>query len=195
MCYKKVIIIYLNPFILFNLIIKSKKNVISLILLLLIYNIKFVILKNYKFYIINLNNFNSSFWDYVNILNSNNNSILIFTNIFLLIVVNIGVSKLLKSNIKFILLVLLNFVNYISAIQIHNLKYFLKISKIININLINGLIIIHPVYMYITYAFFIIVYFLYKKKIKSLNSFMFNLNNIFKKIILFSSLSLILGSY
>jgi len=69
------------------------------------------------------------------------------------------------------------------------------VQKFINIILNNGIILIHPLCMYISYCFFIIFIFIFFKKYKNNWFIILKLNQIKKKLIFFSFNALFLGSY
>lgn len=82
---------------------------------------------------------------------------------------------------------------YIVNIKNINIFYIISIDNSININLVNGLIIIHPICIYITYIF--CIKFIYNVNIKKNNLKFYNLNYNFKFILIFSISALLLGSY
>lgn len=125
-------------------------------------------------------------------LNSNNNSILIFTIIFFII--NLYKNKKIKFNKKLAKIILI-YINFAFNFKINKLKYFLKSFKIINTSLINGLIIIHPICMYITYVLYILIFLYYKKFFKKTNLFLKKFNYNLPCLIVYSFSSLILGCY
>ena len=137
---------------------------------------------------------NNFVWDYVSILNDNNKSLFLFLFTYILISMYFYKSKrknkILLTNILFLIFL------YIISIDINNCNYYLTKFNVINNNLINGLIIIHPVCMYLTYIFFILVIFnIYNYNNKKINYNLINIINNNNNLILFSVSSLILGSY
>ena len=85
--------------------------------------------------------------------------------------------------------------NFIQTLKTLKIKLILKSDYFVNVNLINGLIIIHPIFMYITYVLFICVYFYFKKFNKKPNLLLKFIQS--KKVFfnLFSFFALFLGSY
>ena len=84
------------------------------------------------------------------------------------------------------------FINYyITVYKGLNLKNYLLQLNIINLNLINGLVLIHPVFIYISYLILILL--MIKTNNKKLNKLIWNLKKGNKLIYPF--LALFLGSY
>lgn len=105
-----------------------------------------------------------------------------------------NVNKIINIKFIYIFLYTIIFVNLIEK-KIVLFNYFFLCIKFINIILNNGIILIHPLCMYITYCFFLIFIIIYLKKIKN-NWFLVNLLNKTKKYLVFFSFNaLFLGSY
>lgn len=128
--------------------------------------------------------FYNSFWNYIYILNDNNNSVLLI--IIIAIIYNIFYCK--NIFIK-ILVVLLFFVNS----KINLLNFIITDFIPNNTSLINGLLLIHPFLVYVTYISCLYLYHVFFLN-KNLNIFV--LTNLYKYllfILILSWLSLILG--
>ena len=106
----------------------------------------------------------------------------------------------------FLIIRLINVVNtnifiYITAILIYFLKNktmssinLIKMKIIMNSSLINGVVLIHPFYIYITYSYFIIICLLCKFYYKK-NYFLKFLKNNKKNMFLCSLIALFLGGW
>jgi hypothetical protein len=74
-------------------------------------------------------------------------------------------------------------------------NYFFFSIKFINVILNNGIILIHPLCMYITYCLFLVLFLIFFKKIKNNWFLVLILNKTKKYLIFFSFNALFLGSY
>lgn len=147
---------------------------------------------NLKNLVINLTSYESKLWNYVHILNNNNNSIIFFFILLLLMVYYFNIFKFFKLNIIYNFLFFIVFINLLEK-KIHVISFF--VQKFINIILNNGVILIHPLCMYICYCLFLILIFLFLKKTKNNWFIILNFNKFKKKLIFFSFNALFLGSY
>jgi cytochrome c biogenesis factor len=171
----------------FFLLASNFKNISFIFLLKLIFIIKINFNKKINEMFLNNNFYNNSFWDYILILNNNNKSLIFF--LFVILIFFLKIKN--KKNIFIIFF-------FIFLLQIYNIKIpFNSISEIlfkynnININLTNGLILVHPICMYISYILLII--FFKNVKIKKINRIIFYVKS--KNYIFISFVSIFLGSY
>jgi hypothetical protein len=174
---------------------KNKKinNDIFLIIFFFIYNY-FYYYSSFKNLIVNLNSYENKIWNYVHILNNNNNSLIFFFMLIILLIFYFNINKIINIKYTYILFFSLIFINLAEKKTIIFNYFFLSI-KFINIILNNGIILIHPLCMYITYCLFLIFIVIYLKKIKK-NWFLINLLSKTKKYLIFFSFNaLFLGSY
>lgn len=74
-------------------------------------------------------------------------------------------------------------------------KNFILIDYIANINLINGVVLIHPILIYLTYVLFIIFIFTYKFNFKQFNKILFFIKLFKIRLFLFSFTALFLGGW
>lgn len=84
---------------------------------------------------------------------------------------------------------------YIICIYNNNSIFFLKNYNSININLVNGLILIHPVCIYITYVYLLLSFYLFYRFKDKTNKKTVTLQNINNKTLVFITFALLLGSY
>ena len=103
-----------------------------------------------------------------------------------------NIFKFFKLNIIYNFLFFIVFINLLEK-KIHVISFF--VQKFINIILNNGVILIHPLCMYICYCLFLILIFLFLKKTKNNWFIILNFNKFKKKLIFFSFNALFLGSY
>ena len=78
---------------------------------------------------------------------------------------------------------------------VYNLKNLFFLKKIINLSLSNGLVLIHPVCIYITYILYIIGFIFFFSYFKKKNKFIYFFKINFFKIIFISFVALFLGSF
>lgn len=145
----------------------------------------------------NRNNPNeSSFWFLVEILNNNNKSIFLFLIIlFILFIIFIknkeSILVVYKSIINFLFLFGLFLYN------VKNINLFISFKKeyIINNNLINGIVLIHPILVYITYILLVITIINYTLNKKYFNYISLFINKHKNVIFILSFSALILGGW
>ena len=136
-------------------------------------------------------NYNENvFWYFVELLNSNNKSILLFLSMLLFI------SILYYNNCNFILtifkcLLLYSVLEYKHQIFVY--KNYLITNYIANTTLINGVVLIHPLLIYLTYSIFILFIFIYNNNIKLINKVVFYVKKHKNKLFVFSLSALVLG--
>lgn len=160
-------------------------------------NILYISVFYYNFFFLKKKNFwENNFWFYVDVLNNNNKSLCLF--MFLLLVL---FSFFLKKNwinfflnlIFFFILICFIYINSLEKFQFFNLNY--NCLNSINLTLVNGLILIHPVCIYFTYLCIILHYLFWKYNYNFLN-YCINLLKSFLLIFLFTSLiAVILGGW
>jgi cytochrome c biogenesis factor len=158
-------------------------------IVLVIILIKFVLFytcKNNMNYILDIKFLknNNNVWQSLFYLNNNNNSIFLFTTIYILI----NFYKKFKINCILVFFTLMLY--FLINLNLNNYNlYFYELICNNNTPLFNGVLLIHPYCIYITYVLFIIFF-----KKKGFSNIFFS--RIFsKKILVFSITAVFLGSY
>lgn len=99
-------------------------------------------------------------------LNNNNNSLIFFLILLILLIFYLSINKFNKIKILYFFLFSITYINLIEKkVVLYN--YFFLSIKFVNIVLNNGIILIHPLCMYITYCLFLIFILFYLKKTKN----------------------------
>ena len=83
----------------------------------------------------------------------------------------------------------------VNNLNLINAQFLIKQFFIINTNLINGVILIHPILTYLTYFLSIFLIILFKKNYIVKNKFFFNISYNLTIYLLFSFYALLLGGY
>lgn len=160
--------------------------VLTYFLYIIFYNLKSQVL--IKTDIINL-----KIWNYVYILNNNSNSILL---IILMLLFLINFKKInFKFDVNLLLTVLFALILKNTDLEDTNNSIFVSNLKFININLINGILLIHPFIMYWCYVLFLLCTYLFFFQIRIINKNIINIKKMNKILLLTSFISLFLGSY
>lgn len=153
--------------------------IVNILYLNFIKNIELIFLETYKY--------NNYIWDYVLILNNNNKSLFLFFIFYFAVFLN---NKVKKQIYLFI------FMFIIIDTRINNLNLFYFSVNKINIDLMNGLIIIHPLFIYITYIIFIyLLYSYYTRNKMKINKYIKKIKYENKRLVFYSTSALILGSW
>jgi cytochrome c biogenesis factor len=125
------------------------------------------------------------------LLNNSNFNIFIILSIYFY---NLYLLKNIKLNFLIYFFIFLNLIKFNNFLILNN-YYFYNFNIKLNINLMNGFLLIHPILLYLFYAFFILLIFFYFKKINNKILFKKIKSSIIKKMLFFIFLAIILGSF
>lgn len=139
-------------------------------------------------------NFNeNNFWYLTELLNNNNKSILLFLLLFIFVFINTNNSfnsyYFIFNKIVIIFFIVLIFLYNFFKKDFSNIIFNFQL---VNTNLINGVLLIHPILIYLTYITLLVIF------IKKINNINYNIFLIYNKkyyIFLISLMGLFLGSF
>jgi hypothetical protein len=175
----------------FNLYFFKKNKIIFIYKIVLFIYIIFYNLKYNE--LLNNSIINIKLWKYIYILNNNNNSILLILLIYFFI---LNLKKInFKKNIILLLSVTLLFSLKNINIDLISISSSVCDIGLININLINGVLLVHPFIMYYCYVLFLIITYNYVYNLKKKNFNIIFIKENIDILLKTSFISLFLGSY
>lgn len=154
-----------------------------------------VILNTFYMFFIKSNNFENNFWFLVEILNNNNKSLFLFFILFLFFF-NLYLYNNQHLHLFFILINMFLFLSVLMYLS----NFFFNICVVVrnynlNTTLINGVVLIHPILVYITYILLIILTNIVYNNTKYMNYFFYLLKNSLNRLLFCSFIALFLGGW
>ena len=136
-------------------------------------------------------NFNENvLWYFVELLNNNNKSILLFLSMLIFIII-VHVNNYNYTRNIFIVVLLFLLFEYKYHIYLNS--SYLLIDYTANTSLINGVVLIHPLLIYLTYSVFVTFIFFYSNNSLLFNKVLYNIKCYKYKLFIFSFVALVLG--
>jgi len=135
------------------------------------------------------------FWYFVEILNNNNKSILLFLSMLILIIITYLFNNRVVFLLNIILYIIIVFYIYEYKYNLNFFRNIILLNYVANTNLINGVVLIHPILIYITYIILIVFIIFYKHNYNYIYKILINIRYNKYKLFLFSFTALFLGGW
>lgn len=150
----------------------------------------------FKFFNLKLNVYENNFWLLVEILNNNNKSLIFFFSLLLysFIVISFNKNKLTLKCYLFLMFLTVLCI-FVYQTNFNYWSWFLLYNNVVNTSLVNGVVLIHPILIYITYFVLIINFLILKNNFYKINFIIYTFSSSTLLLLVCSFLALFLGGW